>query len=273
MLAVAPAVEARGRLLWNHGGTADALWERGFQHLVSVPSPASDYFRTLPALLGRHEPRPTRVVVLHAVAGTFAPAVARGVAEGAAAAGWEPARLLPFASPLSDPGALLDRAADEDPDLVVVAGRFEDDLAVVAHRGRLPARTRLAAVAAGLAAFGRAAADAAEGVIGTSQWEPDDPAPPPLGPPAEVFVAEYRRAFGEPPEYVAAQAYALGVVLAECVRRAQTVDDGALLAAARGLRTSTFFGAFALDPSTLRQVGHRVRLVEWRGGRKVPLAP
>jgi hypothetical protein len=40
---------------------------------------------------------------------------------------------------------------------------------------------------------------------------------------------------------------------------------------AKDLHTTTFFGAFALEPSTLRQVGHRVGLIEWRRGRKVSL--
>jgi hypothetical protein len=75
------------------------------------------------------------------------------------------------------------------------------------------------------------------------------------------------------PGYVAAQACALGPVIAACTTPGGSMEDDALLLAARTLHTATCFGGFPLEPSTLRQVGHRVRLVEWRRGRKVPLEP
>jgi branched-chain amino acid transport system substrate-binding protein len=271
VFAVAPMADERGRILWNHGGTADALWQGGFRYLVSVASPASDYFRLLPAVLRRDDPRLARIVVLHSGSGAFAPAVARGVVEGAAAAGCEPVRCIAFTLPLSYVEGLIDRACRDAPGLIVAVGNFADDVAIVRHRDRLPASTRLAVVAAGLDAFAREVGAAAEGVIGTSQWEPDDAEAPHTGPASDWFVAEYRRAFRRSPSYVAAQAYAMGIIVGECARRTRSFDDDALLSVAKDLDTTTFFGAFALEPSTLRQVGHRVGLIEWRHGRKVSL--
>jgi branched-chain amino acid transport system substrate-binding protein len=271
VLGVAPLTEARGRLLWNHGGTADPLWDRGFRRLVSVASPASDYFRALPALLRRRDPALTRIVVVYSERGAFAPAVTGGVVAGARAAGCEPVRVIPFAPAVDDLGGVLDRARAHEPDVLVGAGRFADDVTMARQRHRLAPGTRVALVAAGIDAFGREAGDAAEGVIGPSQWEPDDGSVPPVGPPGDRFTQEYRRAFGQVPGYVAAQAYALGLVIAACTTPGGSMEDDALLLAARTLHTATFFGGFRLEPSTLRQVGHRVRLVEWRRGRKVPL--
>jgi branched-chain amino acid transport system substrate-binding protein len=276
VLAVAPIVDERGGLLWNHGGSADALWEGGGHRVVSAASPASDYFRALPSVLRGRDPRLTRIIALYHMRGVFAPAVARGLAEGAAAAGCEPAALVPF-TPAEDMTGLLDRAAAADPHLLVAAGSFSDDVEIVRRRRRLPAGTRLAVVAAGLAAFGDEVGEAADGVIGPSQWEPEgrgadgeDDAPR-IGPDREAFLARYRGALGGRPGYVAAQAYAVGLVAAECVRQAGTLRPDDLLPVAGRLDTTTFFGRFRLDPATLRQVGHRVLLVEWRRGRKVVL--
>jgi hypothetical protein len=36
-------------VLWNHGGTSDAILQAGARRVVSVASPASDYLRSLPA--------------------------------------------------------------------------------------------------------------------------------------------------------------------------------------------------------------------------------
>jgi branched-chain amino acid transport system substrate-binding protein len=270
-LAVVPVAAERGKILWNHGGASDAIAEAGSAHVVSVLSPAGEYLRELPAL-ARRRSGARRAVILHAGRGTFGSSVRRGVEAGAAAAGFERVRAIAFDTPSGDVTGLLDTALAERADLVVVAGRFEDDVAITRERRRLPPGTTVACVAAGAAAFHDELGRLAEGVIGPSQWEPDRYERPSLGPPSAWFCAEFRRRFGRDPGYVAAQAYATGVIVGECVRRAQSLEDAALLAAARGLETTTLYGKFRLDPSSLRQVGHEVLLVEWRDGRKHPIA-
>jgi ABC-type branched-subunit amino acid transport system substrate-binding protein len=84
-----------------------------------------------------------------------------------------------------------------------------------------------------------------DGTLAPVQWHPE------LGGPAGVG------------DYVAAQAYAAGLVAERCLE----LDPADPAAAARGLSTSTFFGAFELDEAGL-QVGHRLSVVRWRGGRQ-----
>ena len=131
----------------------------------------------------------------------------------------------------------------------------------------------VACVAAGAEAFHRELGVLAEGVIGPSQWEPHLYERPSIGPPSAWFGSEFQRVFQRDPGYVAAQAYAMGLIVGECMRRADSLEDRALLAAARELDTTTLYGRFRLDPDTLRQVGHEILLVEWRDGRKHLLAP
>ena len=76
--------------------------------------------------------------------------------------------------------------------------------------------------------------------------------------------------FQRDPGYVAAQAYTLGIIIGECIRRADRLEDRELLAAARGLDTTSLYGRFRLDPSSMRQVGHEILLVEWRDGEMEP---
>jgi len=270
--AVARVAEEHGKILWNHGGASDAVTEAGSVCVVSALSPASDYLRGLPRL-ARHRTEARRVVVLYAECGTFASSVRRGVVEGARAAGFDSVRALGFDSPLHDAKALLDAALADNPSLLVVAGRFEDDVAIIQERRMLETVRTIACVAAGADAFQRELGVRAEGVIGPSQWEPDLYERPSIGPPSAWFVSEFRRVFQRDPGYVAAQAYAMGLIVGECIRRADSLEDRELLAAARGLDTTTLYGRFRLDPGTLRQVGHDILLVEWRNGRKRPLEP
>src|SRR4029453_14232332 len=121
----------------------------------------------------------------------------------------------------------------------------------------------------GLEEFYRELGDRAEGVIGPSQWEPDVHRTPLAGPHEKWFCAELERAFHQRPGYPAAQAFGVGIVIIECLQRAGTLEDGSLLRVAHSLDTTTLYGRFRLDPTTSRQIGHHMLLVQWRSGRKV----
>ena len=271
-LAVAPLVAAHGKILWNHGGASDAVTEAGSTCVVSVLSPASEYLRDLPRV-ARHRTGAQRAMVLYASRGTFASSIRRGVEAGARAAGFDIVRAIAFDSPLHDAKALLRRALTDSPNLLVVAGRFDDDVAIIWERQMLKTIGTVACVAAGASAFHHELHAHAEGVIGPSQWEPHLYERPSIGPSSDWFCSEFRRVFQRNPGYVAAQSYTMGIIIGECIRRAGSLEDRELLAAARRLDTTTLYGRFRLDPSTSRQVGHEIVLVEWRSGRKYPLAP
>lgn len=271
-LAVAPLAAAHGKILWNHGGASDAVTEPGSAPVVSVLSPASDYLRDLP-LLVRQRTGAQRATVLYDGRGTFAATIRRGVEAGARAAGFDLVRAIAFDTPLHDAKALLGAALADHPNLLVVAGRFEDDVAMIRERQMLETVGTVACVAAGTDAFHRELGGLAEGVIGPSQWEPHLYEHPAVGPPSAWFCSEFRRVFQRDPGYVAAQAYALGCIIGECIRCTTGLEDRELLAAARQLHTTTLYGRFRLAPGSLRQVGHEILLVEWRDGRKQRLAP
>jgi branched-chain amino acid transport system substrate-binding protein len=272
-MAVAPIAEAHGKILWNHGGATDGLYEQGWRHFVSLVSPASDYLRALPLLVRQRDSEISRISILHAKAGSFAAYVACGAAEGAKAAGFEQIHLIPFVSPIEDLAPVLREVSAGDPELLVVVGGFPDDVAIVRHRRRLSPVKALVVVAAGLGAIHREVGSLAEGVIAPSQWEPGVSYDNIAGPDLAWFLSEYRARFQHLPDYPAVQAFAAGLVFTECLRRAGSIEDETLLAAAYGLELTTFFGGFRLDPGTGRQIGHRSLLVQWRDGKKVVIWP
>jgi len=272
-LAVAPIAEAHRTILWNHGGASDDLSGGDWRHLVTVVSPASDYFRDLATVVRGRAPAASRMAILHARRGGFAAHVARGAAEGARLAGFRSIAVHRFESPLRDLASAARDAILDQPDLLVGVGTFHDDVALARARSGMPKLTGLAVVAAGLGAFAEALGELADGVIGPSQWEPEVSFDGLTGPDSAWFCSTYLARFRQAPEYPAAQAFAAGVVFAECFRRAGRLDGERLLEAARDLDLTTFFGGFRLDPATGRQIGHRIVLTEWRGGRKAVIAP
>lgn len=244
---VAPLVCDRGRILWNHGGSADDLPRPG---LVTVTAPASTYFHQAVEVL-RQEGL-SEVVFVHGQ-GRFGRAVAQG--------GDRLARRLGLRSNLQAtvrwrPAETLDETG------VLFAATFEEDVELVRElRLGGPSVGLVGCVAAGIDAFGDRLGALAEGVVGPAQWFPDDTEPD-VGPSGSEFARRCSATTGRGPDYVAAQAAATGYLAAEALRRGLDGDG------IRRWRTSTMLGPFILDEHW-RQLGYTPVAVRWQGGRRV----
>ncbi len=224
----AVALARSGAVVWNHGAAADDV--QRLPGVVSVPSPAGRYLVALGRAVA--ELRPGARVALAVAPGRFARFAREGIEREAGSLG------------------LKVVAETERSDAVLACGplRWEIDLfRRVGRPGLL-----LGGVSPGLAAFPELLGGDPEGMLAPVQWHRNLRAEPALGP-ASV----------ELDDYVAAQAYAAALVAEHCLE----LEPGDPIAAARRLRTTTFFGAFELDGTGL-QVGHRLAVVRWHGGRR-----
>jgi ABC-type branched-subunit amino acid transport system substrate-binding protein len=260
-LAVAAFTCDAGLVLWNHGCSADDIAR---PLVVSLPTPASRY---LAAVIDLAVARGCRQVTIAANDAPFGRTVAQGGLDHAAAAGLT-ADFLPV-----PPGTWpahhdqLARAATDDA-AMVLCGRLDDDIESVAALralGKTPAV--LAAVGAGVAAFGAALGHLADGVVGPSQWEFRDVAVD-VGPPAVEMVAGYRERYRAEPDYLSVQAWA-AAALATAARAGAGAGAGArdVWEWALAFHGCTAYGDFALTADG-RQVGHRLGLVEWAPDRR-----
>jgi branched-chain amino acid transport system substrate-binding protein len=272
--AAAAIAEAHQKVLWNHGGSSDAIMDRGCRWSVHLPTPASHYFAGLFPWLLRGTVGMGRVAIVQRRRGSFSAQVADGAQQHAEHNGFA---VLPRYFYPDEPAQLWSLAAavaEAAPAVLIAVGRYEDDVALVRALADTPWKDRLiAAVAAPMQAFGEDLHMLAEGCIGPSQWEPATALVPDVGVSSAAFVETFRRAFGQVPDYPAAQAYAAGLILQQCVLRAGTCVDVDLRMAASRLICRTFYGEFRLDPETGRQVGHQAVLVQWQGARKQVIWP
>ena len=268
-LAVSSIAESEKKILWNHGGASDTICRQGWHHVVSVLSPASSYLHSLPSYLTMREPSLRRLLCLTASSGTFAAHVAQGLEEAAESCGLTVIR-VPFTSPIQDAKEIIEMSLSRSHDLLVGIGSFEDDIKIVRH---LSAKRPMITVAAGSTAFGQRLGAMAEGVIGPSQWEAGLRCSHLDGPSPEWFSAHFKKEFGMPPDYTAAQAFATGVVIQEAIRRAGGLEDERLRNAVADLDIHTLYGVFRIEPKSGRQIGHQTLLVIWQGGEKVVIWP
>ncbi|MDP9227114.1 MAG: ABC transporter substrate-binding protein [Actinomycetota bacterium] len=256
--AVSELAGRPGVLIWNHSSSDDDV-ARPF--VVTLPTPASKY------LVGAVELAAEQgcLHALVAVSDTrFGVAVARG-AERCATAREMDASVLYVA-----PGQWVTRRPEilsyaAQGSLVALCGALRDDIETVAAlRDRGEGPSVIAAVGAGVHEFGRALGSRAEGVIGPSQWEPEDTSAD-VGPSSSRMVAAYRDLHGSSPDYLAVQAWSCGV-LAEAALDQVGPEPEDLWSWAMRFDGRTAYGDFRLD-SEGRQVGHRLRLVRWDARR------
>jgi branched-chain amino acid transport system substrate-binding protein len=244
------------------------LVQHPFQYVVNILSPASRYFCGVLDLARATLPTLDRLFLVSSSQGTFGPAVIEGAAEYGRRLGVLVVEKAVYPSG-DDIAPLVARIAAQRPDVLLGAGRFEEDVALArALRAQSVAVPIVGLVAAGIADFGEQLGSAADGVFGPSQWEPSSANRPDVGPTAAEFVTRFQSQFGVAPQYPAAQAYAAGLIVERCLEVAGTFDDEALLDASKTLRLWTFYGAFALDPTTGEQIGHDLVVVEWQDGAK-----
>jgi hypothetical protein len=262
--AVALATASVG-VVWNHGGATARLARPAYPRVVNVPAPATGYLAAvLDTLVAEGLRAGSEIVLLHGNTG-----FGREVAEGSAVAA---GRLGLVLHPVSfRPGQ--GRAAVEGAppgDVLLSAGSFDDDV-VIAGLARQRRWRAIGLVAAGVEELHHAIGEQVEGIYGPCQWLHETGVEPADGPGADWFARRYRDATGTDPPYPAAAAFAAGVIWQRCGYEAQTFDPLRVLAASRDLDTTTLFGRFRVDPLTGVQVGHKIRVVQWRQGRRVPV--
>jgi branched-chain amino acid transport system substrate-binding protein len=261
------AFAATDRLAWNHGGASPRLRRPRFPHVVNV-CPAGGRYFTGPLRAARAaDPSLERVAMLHVDTG-FGRSGAAGAAETASELG------LDFVAVPFPPGGAV-AAARRLPaaDVVLVAGHFDDELAVAPVVLSRPWRAA-AFVGAGTDEVLAPLGAAREGLLGACPWLARAADPPHDGPDAAWFVAAFRERTGGDPPYPAAAAFAAGVLAERCRREAGSgAGDRELAAAAAALRTRTLFGPFALDPESGLQCAQEVLTVQWQGGRRVVVWP
>jgi branched-chain amino acid transport system substrate-binding protein len=272
--AAAALAEAHQKVLWNHGGSSDVIMRQGFRWPVHLPTPASGYFAGLFSCLLQNGAEAGRVAIIQRRRGTFSTEVATGARQQAERSGFP---ILPTFFYPDEPGrisALAEALVAANPAVIVAVGRYEDDVALIRTLVEVSCEAKvIAAVAAPMQAFWKDLQEVAHGCMGPSQWEPGGEGCPDVGPSSAMFVERFRQRFGQAPDYPAAQAYAAGLILQQCVTLAGSCVDADLRAAADLLTCRTFYGDFRLDAETGVQVGHETVLVQWQGGEKMVVWP
>ena len=273
--AVAVA-EQHHRVLWNHGGSTDAIYRDAPAWVVGILTPASRYFHGVIDAVADVYPTLQRVTILHGTTGAFPRDVATGAAQHCQAYGIEVVQRIAYPPHTDDFAPLLQSLQTDPPEVLLGVGRIEDDLRLAAQLADIQLPLKLAGlIVTPLQQFQATLGEAANGFTGPSQWEPGVVTQPHYGPStAEVLRSFQRYASADVDiDYPMAQAYAGCLVVQRCIEAAGSLDQAALRRVAGELDFTTFYGRYCIDPHTGWQLGHIMPVVQWQQGTKVMVWP
>lgn len=267
-LAAAEMADAFGYVLWNHSGSSDEIFECNLSSVVGILTPASLYLCAVLDMIKALDPSAKRVALFSAKTG-FAADMAAGALAWIEREGYTLTVHQSYRSGIEDFRPLLGPVVDDPPDIFLSVGRVEDDILLGRQLRALKPRVKAAGlVVAAISRFKAALREQADGFLAPSQWEPQVRYCVDVGPSEDEFLSHYLKSATVPIDYPAAQGYAAGLVAQRCVEEVGSLEQRALREAAGRLRFTTFYGPYAIDPQTGRQIAHPVLVTQWQRGRK-----
>lgn len=271
--AVAAVAQSDGQVVVDSAGADDGIFSHGYTRIFGVESPASKYAASIiDAIAENVQPTPDLVAIVSAN-DNFSQEVARFAVEDARGHGMRVLPLITFPAGSTDLSPVVTRLRAEHPDLVIESGHFVEGVALLRQAAQLGLRPRAfgETVAPTDPAFVRSLGPLADGVIGSTQWVPNQPGRDSYFGTAADYARGFRARFGFTPDYHAAEASAACLALVLAIEHAGTVDPPQVAIALARLDTDSFFGRihFASDgqdtarPMIVIQIQHGRPVTVW----------
>lgn len=279
-LAKAAAVvsEQNGKVMLTTGAADDATMEQGFKSTYQLYTPASRYLAGAVDLLGQMDPALKKIAIVYEK-DSFSTSVAKAADAYAKSKGYEVVLFEGYDTGTTDFAPFINKITAANPDAIMGGGHFQDGttLAKQLYEKQVPVKFVALLVAPPEPKFVEIG-DAANGIIGPSQWEPlvkyspESAAAanlPWYGPTVANFVNGYKAKFSEDPSYHAAGGYAAGLFLQKAIEDSGSLDAAKVQAALDKLDVLTFYGhvKFSNDAKTHgKQDGHTMVYMQWQKG-------
>ncbi|HET9018982.1 MAG TPA: amino acid ABC transporter substrate-binding protein [Acetobacteraceae bacterium] len=260
VLAVAPLV-SRARMVMPSLGANVEPYQGKYPYLIQAITQTPRYM--VPAI-DLAASRGYRTVALLVQNTQFPQELAKGIADEAAAKGMSVVFRETYAPSTSDFSALVIKAAQGKPDVIIGATYLADAMGIVRAAKAQNIQAKMFAFSIGPVEpeFGKGLGSAAEGMFGTTLYFPS------LRTKGNAeFVAGFSARFGRPPDYHAAVAYASLKVMAQAVQQVGSLDQEKIRDAMLRMSVDTVVGRFQLSPTGL-QTGYTSYVLQWLNGKQ-----
>ena len=263
--------EKYGKIMIEGNGSAETLFERGFQNLFAVLTPAVDYTRTALQLLADQG---AKTVVIAYEDTAFPTSVADGAQNWAAEYGLEVLGVETYPVNIADVSGIMSKFKKLEPDIFVGGGHYNDALLFIRAAKELDFNPKAMVITVGPSnpkLIEEVGADA-EYVIGPTQWEASMSYADDYFGTAAEYAARYEKMWGEPPTYQAAESTATALALHIAIEQAASLDTDAVRTALRNLDVVTFYGPINFDERG-RNAGKPMGAIQIQDGEILVVAP
>jgi branched-chain amino acid transport system substrate-binding protein len=273
--AASAVVERNGQLMISSAGADDKIYDKGYQNIFGVLSPASEYLATIvKAVAEDANPTPQTVAILSADDG-FSKTSAEGGAAEAEEQGMEVVATEFFPEGATDVSNQLTKVKPMSPDLILGAVHLEEGIAIVKQAKELgvePAGGFGETVAPPTPDFSETLGRDAENVLGSSQWTTKTEGEDDYFGTAEDYAEGFEAEYGRAPEYHNAEASAAALAMVLAIQEAGSLEVDAVREALADMDETSFFGAIKFD-DTGKNIYKPMQVIQIQGGEPVTVWP
>ncbi len=264
----APVIaEQYGRIMITTGAAANETYQKGYKLVFQAYTPASAYLTSSVDLLGHLDPNLKKIAFVHEN-DKFSTSVVGAANAYAESKGYEIVLLEGYDSGTTDFAPFINKIQQAQPEALLGGGHLQDGstFARQLYEKQVPIKYVALLVAPPEPSFAELG-DAALGVVGPSQWEPQAKYTPDFGTTGDQFFKDYMAAYGKEPSYHSAGGYVAGLLLERAIRSADSTDTEKVKAALDAMDVITFFGHMKFDTTAEShglQIGHQMVNIQWQ---------
>ena len=274
--AAAVIAEQYGKIMITTGAASDSTYQKGYTLVFQSYTPASSYLTGALDLLASLDSSAKKIAIVHEN-DQFSTDVSNALNDYANAKGYNVVMFEGYDSGTTDFAPFINKIQEAAPDAILGGGHFQDGSTFAKQLAEKNVNPKfLALLVAPPEPTFADIGDAANGVIGPSQWEPqanfNEQAAQAAGlawygPSSKDFTDAYKAAYNEDPSYHSAGGYEAGLLLQKAIEDAGTLDTKAVKSALDSMDLLTFFGHIKFDTSPEShglQRGHSMVYIQWQ---------
>ncbi len=263
--------EKYDKIMVEGNGASETLFERGFQNLFAVLTPAGNYTQSALEMLAAQGAK-TVVVAYEDTA--FPTSVAAGAQRWADTYGLELLGVETYPRDVADVSGIMSKFKELEPDVFVGGGHFNDAILFIRAAKELDFNPKAMVITVGPSnpkLIAEVGADA-DFVIGPTQWEASMSYEDPYFGTAADYAARYQDLWGDPPTYQAAESTATALALHLAIEAAGALDTASVRDALRNMDVVTFYGPINFD-ETGKNASKPMGAIQVQNGEILVVAP
>ena len=272
--AAAVIAEQYSKIMITTGAASDSTYQKGYTLVYQAYTPASRYLTGAFDMLASLDPQAKKVAIIHENE-KFSTDVCNAAKTYSESKGYEIVLFEGYDTGATDFAPYINKIP-ADVDAVMGGGHFADGSTFAKQLFEKNVKAKFIAllVAPPEPKFAELG-DAAFGVIGPSQWEPQAKYTTESAKAAGLewyglnvsdFVAAYKAKYSEDPSYHSAGGYVAGLILQKAIEQAGSLETTKIKAVLDGLDMMTFYGHIKFDTAKSHglQIGHEMVYIQWQ---------